>query len=90
MAHNLQGLSLNEEVISFDLKRQKSFILGQMYVTSSVTTFMDKMHLIGELSKSASTVNLPAKEEYQRLRKESLLESLQVMSAAEFTLTISV
>ena len=61
-----------------------------MYVTSSVTTFMDKMHLIGELSKSAFTVNLPAKEEYQRLRKESLLEPLQVMSAAEFTLTISV
>ena len=90
MAHNLQGLSLNEEVISFDLKRQKSFILGQMYVTSSVTTFMDKMHLIGELSKSAFTVHLPAKEEYQRLRKESLLEPLQVMSAAEFTLTISV
>lgn len=68
----------------------KKFILGQIYVTSGVTTFMDKMHLIGELSKSAFTVNLPAKEEYQRLRKESLLEPLQVMSAAEFTLTISV
>ena len=47
------------------------------------------MHLIGKFNKRAFKVNLSSKEEYQRLRQESLLEQLPVMSLAEPTLTIS-
>ena len=49
----MQGLSLDEGVISFNLHRQKSFNPGQMYASLSRITSMDRMHLVGNNSKKA-------------------------------------
>ena len=62
--HKVQGLSLNDRVISFDIQRQKLFNPGQIYVALSRITSMDKMHLIEKFNKRAFKVNLSAKEEY--------------------------
>ena len=58
----MQGLSLDEGAISFDLHRQKSFNPGQMYIALSRITSMDRMYLAGNYSKKAIKENSSAKE----------------------------
>ena len=54
--HKVQGLSLAEGVVSFDLEKQKSFNQGQTYVALSRISSMNKMYLIGSYSKTALKV----------------------------------
>ena len=59
--HKVQGLSLDEGVISFDLHRQKSFNPGQIDVPLSRITSMDKMYLVGNNIKKAIKEDCSAK-----------------------------
>ena len=61
----MQGLSLAEGEVSFDLKKQKSFNQGQIYGALSRISSMNKMYLIGSYNKAALKVNDPAKKEYE-------------------------
>ena len=54
--HKVQGISLAEGVVSFDLEKQKSFNQGQTYVALSSISSMNKMYLIGSYSKTALKV----------------------------------
>ena len=45
--HKLQGLSLQEAVVSFDLDRQKIFKPDQVYVALSLVTNIQGLFLIG-------------------------------------------
>ena len=87
--HKVQGLSLNKAIISFDLERQKCFNQGQMYVALSRITNMENMYLIGKYSRSAIKENKSAKIEYERLRQESVMKSLPLISPSECSLTIT-
>ena len=51
--HKVQGLNLAEGVISFDLKKQKSFNQGQIYIALSRISSMNKMYLMGSYNKAA-------------------------------------
>ena len=82
----VQGLSLDEGVISFDLHRQRSFNQGQMYVALSRITSLDRMFLIGN---TAVKENSSAKQEYQRLRRENKFTTLPFVSVSEMTLNIT-
>ena len=62
--HKVQGLSLAEGVVSFDLEKQKSFNQRQIYVALSRISSMNKMYLIGSYNKAALKVNESAKKEY--------------------------
>ena len=84
--HKVQGLSLDEGVISFDLHRQRSFNQGQMYVALSRITSLDRMFLIGN---TAIKENSSAKQEYQRLRRENKFTTLPFVSVSEMTLNIT-
>ena len=66
--HKVQGLSLNEGVISFYLHHQRYFNQGQMYVALSRVTSLDRMFLIGNYNKTTIKENSSAKQEYHRLR----------------------
>lgn len=44
--HRVQGLSLNEGIISFQLQRLKSFNQGQIYVALSTVKISEGTHLI--------------------------------------------
>ena len=87
--HKVQGLSLIEGVVSFDLEKQRSFNQGQMYVALSRVTSMNKLYLIGKYNKTALKVNVGAKIEYERLRNESLFKSQSNIAVSGTTLTIS-
>ena len=50
MAHKVQGLILEEIVISFDLVKQDNFHYGQMYVALSRVTSLNGLYLIRELN----------------------------------------
>ena len=58
----VQGLSLAEDIVSFDLEKQKSFNQGQIYVALSRISSMNKMYLIGSCNKAALKVNGSAKQ----------------------------
>ena len=82
-AHKVEGLSLTEGVVSFDLVSQKSFNQGQMYVTLSRITSINELYLIGKYYKAALKVNESAKREYDRLRIESCFKSQTQLTVTE-------
>ena len=67
--HKVQGLSLTSAVVSFDLKKQKSFNEGQMYVVLNRVTSIDNLFLIGKYNQNVFKVNESAFAEYNRLRE---------------------
>ena len=87
--HKVQGLSLAEGVVSFDLEKQKSFNQGQIYVALSRISSMNKMYLIGSYNKAALKVNESAKKEYERLRSEGLFKSQSHLAVTETSVTIN-
>ena len=46
--HKVQGLTLEEIVVNFDLLKQKQFNYGQMYVELSRVTSLRGLHFTGE------------------------------------------
>ena len=86
--HKVQGLSLNEGVISFDLEKQRSFNQGQMYVAISRITNIDKLFLIGEYASNAIKANRDATVEYDRLR-QYVFEPCSNITVNNRSLTIS-
>ena len=55
--HKVQGLSLEEGVIDFDLQKQKSFESGHRYTVLSRVKTYDNLYCIGEFKKFAIKVN---------------------------------
>ena len=53
----VQGLSLEQVIIDFDLRKQKSFVLGQIYTMVSKVKTYDNLYCIGEFRKSAIMAN---------------------------------
>ena len=88
--HKVQGLSLQERVLSFDLIKQKLFNQGQMYVALSRITSKDRFYFIGKCSKTSVKVNISVKNEFERLRGEYKLSpaSVMLLSESSFTLTL--
>ena len=60
--HKVQGLSLAEGVVSFNLEKQKYFNQGQIYVALSRILSMNKLYFIGSYNKAALKVNDSAKK----------------------------
>ena len=52
--HKVQGLSLEEGVINFDLEKQRKFGQGQMYTALSRVSRYDKLFLWGNLNHHQS------------------------------------
>ena len=66
--HKVQGLSLEQGVVSFDLKRQNLFGPGQMYTALSRVTNYHQLYCIGEFKMSSVKVNTSVLDEYKRLQ----------------------
>ena len=62
--HKVQGLSLQQAVISFKLFTQRNFNNCQMYVALSRVTSLNGLFLTGEFKSSAITVKLIQKQLY--------------------------
>jgi len=66
--HNVQGLTLDRVVISFDLEKQRNFNPGQMYVAMSRVKTIEGLYFTGNFTASVVTCNNRVKQEYTRLR----------------------
>lgn len=71
--HKVQGLSLTNVVISFDMVKQRSFNYGQVYVALSRATSLNGIHVLGTLEKKHVRADPRVHEEYERLRNFSSL-----------------
>ena len=74
--HKVQGLSLDQIVLSCDLLKQRSFNPGQFYVGISRATSLEGLFLTGKFDKKVIVVDERVKTEYDYLRQEQMLESL--------------
>ena len=66
--HKVQGLSLEQSVIDFDLQKKKSVRPGQMYAALSRVKMYDNLSCIGGFKKYAIKVIKDAVFEYERLK----------------------
>ena len=51
--HKVQGQTLDQVVVNFDLEKQRSFKSGQMYVALSCVTSLNGLFLVGTYKPSA-------------------------------------
>ena len=75
--HKVQGLNLEQGVIDFDLRKQKSFGPGQMYTGLSRLKTYDNLYCTREFKKSAIKVNKDALLEYGRLQQNDLFSTVK-------------
>jgi DNA replication protein DnaC len=91
--HKVQGLTVSNIVISFDLHRQRSFNYGQIYVAISRATTLEGLHILGEIKDKHVKADTRVHEEYHRLRQMMTLVNkpahvLDDASAKTSTVTI--
>ena len=67
--HKVQGLTLDNIVVSFDLKKQRYFNYGQVYVALSRATSLNSLHIVETLESKHIRANPKVHEEYERLRE---------------------
>ena len=69
--HKVHGLTLDNIVVSFDLKRQRYFNFGQVYVALSRAISLNRLHILGTLESKHIRANPKVQQEYERLCKIS-------------------
>ena len=67
--HKVQGLSLAEGAVYFDLEKQTSFNQEQIYVVLSKISSMNKTYLIGSYNNAALKANKTAKRGVCEIKK---------------------
>ena len=67
--HKVQELTLNEVAVNFELRKQKSFNPGQIYVALSRVTSLQGLYIVGNIEKKHIEANPKVHFEYQRLRQ---------------------
>ena len=89
--HKVQGLTLDNAVISFQLEKQKIFNYGQMYVALSRVKTIDGLYCIGNYNSAAIRCDPKSLLEYEILRESSRMRPIdEEMKTDDNGLTISV
>ena len=86
--HKVQGLTLENIVISFNLIKQRAFNYGQIYVGLSRSTSLQGMHILGQIESKHVKANRKVSEEYQRLRTISRSTTLLPNDVNVFTISL--
>ena len=87
--HKVQGLTLENVVVSLELNKQRSFNYGQIYVALSCATSLQGLHILGEIQSKHIKANPKVHAEYERLRNSYLIASTEHESCNTSVLTIS-
>ena len=66
--HKVQGLTLENIVVSLEFRKQRSFNCGQIYVALRRATSLNGLYILGELQSKHIKANPKVHEEYERLR----------------------
>ena len=82
--HKVQGLTLENVVISFNLIKQRAFNYGQIYVALSRSTSLQGVHILGQIESKHVKANPKVCEEYQRLRNECMISHSTTLLQNDF------
>ena len=88
--HKVQGLSLKQDVIDFNLRKQKSFGPGQICTVLSRVKTYDNLNCIEEFKKSAVKVNKDALLEYENPKQNDLFSTIKRNAISGDTVTVLV
>ena len=55
--HKVEGLSLTQIVVSFQLLKQRQFTYGQMYVALSRVTTLESLYILGLFTEDSIIAN---------------------------------
>ena len=86
--HKVQGLSIEQSVIDFDLRKQKSLGPGQIYIVLSRVKTYDNLYCIGEFKKSAIKINKETLSNYKRLKQNDLFSTIKRNNISDNTITV--
>ena len=86
--HKVQGLSLQQVVISFQLFKQRSFNYGQIYVALSRSTSLNGINILGEIQSKHIEADPRVHKEYERLRNMSTM-NVEIIANINSCFTIS-
>ena len=75
--HEVQGLSLEEDVVNCDLQKQRTFGQGQMYTALSRVSSYDKLFCVGKFEPPSIKVNVSTLQEYESLHQNSISENIE-------------
>ena len=87
--HKVQGLILEQSVIDFDPRKQKSLGPGQIYTALSRVKAYGNLYFIGEFKKSAIKANKDALFEYERLKQNDLFFKIKKYCIRHCNYTLS-
>ena len=68
--HKVQGLTLSNVVVSFELNRQKRFNYGQIYIALSRSRALSNLFIKGTVKATMMNTDADVCEEYARLRTQ--------------------
>ena len=77
--HKVQGRTLSQVVVSFNLEKQKTFKPGQMYVVLNRIRNLQGLFLTGIFFKEAIKASTEASKEYDRLLNTAAFISAPVV-----------
>ena len=78
--HEVQGLTLNKIVISFELFKQRSFNYGQIYVDLSRATSLQGLYVLGKLVHKYFKADPREVEEYKTTKYVTARRECQLSS----------
>ena len=89
--HKVQGLTLDNIVVSLELRKQRSFNYGQIYVALSRATSLEGLHILGKLQNNHIKANPKVHEEYERLQNfiPCFMSSIETEYCSNPILTLS-
>ena len=70
--HKVQGLTIPQAVVSFELEKRKTFKPGPMYVALGRIKSLKGLFLASSFQQDAIKANVEATNEYERLNNEAL------------------
>ena len=73
--HKVQGLTLPNAVVSFELNRQKRFSHGQLYVALSRVCNLSNLFIEGNIDEKAVSADPAVSAEYERLQIETTFKT---------------
>ena len=67
--HKVQGLTISQAVVCFELEKQKTFKAGQMCVVSSRIKSLEGLCLTGSFQRDAIKANVESTNEYEQYQQ---------------------
>ena len=81
--HKVQGNQFQKIVVSFELRKQRRFNPGQIYVALSRVTSLEGLYIIGRYHRNAIVVDERVTREYERMRRDCPMTPISSLPSSD-------